>query len=190
MTGTSTATSKLEDSISTAVDGISVLIDNTNNWVSTLSGLETIVQDYSEHYEFLELIEKKAKDNNLKDDAATLRNGMSKAMEIKLDSYIDISNQNFENYTEFFFSDVFFDIAKQTAEYESDETLKFFVDSGDSIVSNLVVLGDSWELGTMIGTLVGNVVAGGENLINRVLEMMAVYDISVILQDSIIDTQK
>ena len=114
---------------------------------------------------------------------------MSKAMKIKLDTYSEISTENFENYKEFFFTDVFFEVAKQTAEYESDETLSFFVDSGDSIVSSMDVLGDSWELGTMIGTLVGNVVAGGENLINRVLEMMAIYDVSIILQDYLIDTQ-
>lgn len=168
---------------------MSVLIDNTDNWISALSNLETVVQDYSVHYEFLEIIEKNSNDNNLKEAASTLREGMSKAMKIKLDTYSEISNENFENYKEFFFTDVFFEVAKQTAEYESDETLSFFVDSGDSIVSSMDVLGDSWELGTMIGTLVGNVVAGGENLINRVLEMMAIYDVSIILQDYLIDTQ-
>lgn len=189
MAGTSPATTELENAISTAVDGMSVLIDNTENWISALSNLETVVQDYSAHYEFLELIENNSNDNNLKDAAATLRDGMSKAMKIKLDTYSDISNKNFQNYEAFFFSDVFFEVVKQTAEYEADEALSFFVDSGDSIVSSVDVLGDSWELGTMIGTLVGNVVAGGENLINRVLEMMAIYDVSVILQKSLIDTQ-
>lgn len=189
MAGTSPATTELENAISTAVDGMSVLIDNTDNWISALSNLETVVQDYSVHYEFLEIIEKNSNDNNLKEAASTLREGMSKAMKIKLDTYSEISTENFENYKEFFFTDVFFEVAKQTAEYESDETLSFFVDSGDSIVSSMDVLGDSWELGTMIGTLVGNVVAGGENLINRVLEMMAIYDVSIILQDYLIDTQ-
>lgn len=189
MAGTSPATTELENAISIAVDGMSVLIDNTDNWISALSNLETVVQDYSAHYEFLEIIEKNANDNNLKEAASTLREGMSKAMKIKLDTYSEISNENFKNYKEFFFADVFFEVAKQTAEYETDETLSFFVDSGDSIVSNMDVLGDSWELGTMIGTLVGNFVAGGENLINRVLEMMAIYDVSIILQDYLIDTQ-
>ncbi len=189
MAGTSPATTELENAISVAVDGMSVLIDNTDNWVSALSNLETVVQDYSAHYEFLEIIEKNSNDNNLKLAASTLREGMSKAMKIKLDTYSEISNENFENFKEFFFTDVFFEVAKQTAEYESDETLRFFVDSGDSIISSMDVLGDSWELGTMIGTLVGNVVAGGENLINRVLEMMAIYDVSVILQDYLINTQ-
>ena len=189
MAGTSPAITELENAISIAVDGMSVLIDNTDNWISALSNLETIVQDYSVHYEFLEIIEKNSNDNNLKEAASTLRKGMSKAMEIKLDTYSEISNENFENYKEFFFTEVFFDVVKQTVEYESDETLSFFVDSGDSIVSSIDVLGDSWELGTMIGTLVGNVVAGGENLINRVLEMMAIYDVSIILQDYLIDTQ-
>ena len=189
MVETGPATTELENAISIAVDGMLVLIDNTDNWISALSNLETIVQDYSAHYDFLEIIEKNSNDKNLQEAASTLREGMSKAMKIKLDTYSEISNENFENYKEFFFSDVFFEVAKQTAEYEADETLSFFVDSGDNIVSSVDVLGDSWELGTMIGTLVGNVVAGGENLINRVLEMMAIYDVSIILQDYLIDTQ-
>lgn len=48
---------------------------------------------------------------------------------------------------------------------------------------------DSWELGTMIGTLVGNTVVGGENLTNRLLETMALYDISEILKNELLETE-
>lgn len=73
-------------------------------------------------------------------------------------------------------------------EYDEDETLKYFVDNGNDIVSKLGALKSAWDLGKITGTLVGNVVVGGENLINRVLEIMAIYDISVILQEEIIQT--
>lgn len=186
MTGNNPATSELETSISTAIDGLSVLMNNTDNWIEGLSNLETIVQDYSNHDEFLRLIEENS-EGNLKNAAKTLRKGMAEAIRIKLDTYSKISNENYKEYQEFFFSDVFFNVLKQTPEYESDEALKFFVDSGDKIISKVNILESSWELGKMIGTLVGDVAVGGEDLINRVLEMMAVYDISVILQDKILE---
>lgn len=187
MVGNNPAASDLEMAISTAIDGLDVMIDNTDNWIRALSNLETIVQSYSEHDEFLKVIENKS-EGELKAAAQILRKGMEKALEIKLDTYRDISDKNYKNYEEFFFSDVFFNIVKQMPEYEEDAALKFFVDAGDDIVSKVDTLGSAWDLGKMIGTLVGDVVVGGENLINRVLEMMAIYDISVVLQGEVIET--
>lgn len=186
MVGNNPEVSKLETMISTAINGLDVLIDNTDNWIVALSNLETIIQDYSEHDKFLRLIIDKS-DGELKAAAQTLHKGLEKALEIKLDTYRDISDKNYKNYEEFFFSDVFFNVVKQMPEYETDEALKYFVDVGDTIVSKVGTWGSSWELGKMIGTLVGDVVVGGENLINRVLEMMAIYDISVVLQGEIIE---
>ena len=187
MVGTNPAASELETTLSTAVDGLSVLIDNTDNWISALSNLETIVKDYSEHDNFLKLLEEKS-NGELKEAAQTLRKGMKKALEIKLDTYQDVSDKNYKNYEEFFFSDFFFDAVKQLPEYENDEALKYFIDAGDNVVSKVGTLESAWDLGKIIGTMVGDAVVGGENLINRVLEMMAIYDISEILQEKILDT--
>lgn len=187
MVGSNPARSELETTLSTAINSLGILIDNTDNWISALSNLETIIQNYLDHDEFLKLIEEKS-DGELKAAAQTLRKGMGKALEIKLSTYQDVTNKNYKNYEEFFFSDVFFDTVKQMPEYEEDEALKYFVDVGDDIVSKMDTLGSAWDLGKMIGTLVGDVMVGGENLINRVLEMMAVYDISEVLQGQITDT--
>lgn len=187
MVGSNPAASELETTFSTAVDSLGVLIDNTDNWISALSNLETIVTDYSEHDEFLKLIEEES-EGELKAAAQTMRKGMKEALEIKFETYQDVSNKNYKNYEEVFFSDVFFDLVKQMPEYEEDEALKYFIDAGDEVVSKVGTLGSAWDLGKMIGTLVGDAVVGGENLINRVLEMMAIYDISEILQGKIIET--
>lgn len=187
MVGSNPAASELETTLSTAVDGLGVLTDNTDNWISALSNLETIVKDYSEHDEFLKLIEEES-EGELKAAAQTMRKGMKEAMEIKLETYQDVSDKNYKDYEEFFFSDVFFESVKQMPEYEDDRALKYFIDAGDNIVSKVGTLGSAWDLGKMIGTLVGDAVVGGENLINRVLEMMAIYDISELLQGKIIET--
>ena len=185
MTGISSSTSQLEEGISTAVDGLSVLSNNTDNWIEALTNLETIVQDYSAHSEFLELVAEKAEDSDLKDAANTLRGSLSKAIKIKLETYSNISNENFENYEEFFFSDGLFAAIKQTPDYASDESLKFFTECGEKVF----ILKDAWDLGVSIGKMVGNVVAGGEDLINRVLEMMALHDISDILVNGLFETE-
>lgn len=187
--GNNSTASQLESSIATAIDGLAVLVENTDNWINAISDLETIIQNYEKYDGFLKLIEEKG-EGELKEAATILRNGMSEAMEIKLSTYIDVSNENFKNYSEFFFSDVFFTILKQSPQYSSDENIKFFVDCGDNIVTKLGTLKSSWDLGVMIGKLVGNVAVGGENMINRLLEMMALHDISVILQGEIIDLSK
>ena len=184
--GNNSTASQLESSIATAIDGLAVLAENTANWIEALSDLETIIQDYEKYDEFLELIEENG-NGELKEAATTLRRGMSEAIEIKLNTYAEISNKNFDKYSEFFFTDVLFTIIKQTPQYNSDESVKFFVDCGDNIVSKYSTLKSSWDLGKLIGTLVGNVTVGGENIINRLLEMAALHDISVILQEKIID---
>lgn len=181
MVGTNKEVSKFEDAISTAIGRISTLKGNIDNWVDALSDLETIVEDYSKHDEFLELIEKKS-DGELKKAASILRSGMSKAFMMKLDTYADVSDKNCQNYGEMFFTDIFWETLRQTQDYENDKTFKEFVDAGEGFVSKVEYIKDSWELALGIGKLVGNVVVGGEDLINRVLEIFALADISAILQ--------
>lgn len=181
--------SELESGISTAISGISTLADNTDNWIEALSNLETIVDDYTKYDNFLKLIEENA-DGKLREAATILRSGMKEAMYFKLSTYTEVENKNFDNYSEFFFDSVFFPSLKQTSQYGSDENFKCFVDFGNDIVSKKGILKDSWDLGTKIGKLVGDIAVGGEDIINRVLEMMALYDISVILQEKIIGLEE
>lgn len=164
------------ENLSTAISGLNTLAENTDNWINALSDLETIVQNYEKHEIFLSAIEEES-EGALKSAATKLKNAMSTAMNIKLDTYTEISNENFGNYTEFFFEDVFFNALKNTSEYASDDAFAFFVDGGGSIVEKFGVLNASWELGKQIGTLIGNIAVGGENLINRVREIKVATDI-------------
>lgn len=186
---TNSNASQFETDISTAVNGLMVLTENTNNWINALSDLETMIQNYSKYDGFLELIENSA-EGELRLAAKELRESMMFAFEKQLSTYLDISDKNFENYEEFFFTDFQFNVLKKTQDYASDDSIKFFVDCGDNIISKIGLLEDSWELGKGIGKLVGNVVVGGEDLINRVLELMALYEISQILKDEIIDLER
>ncbi|MGO5097463.1 VWA domain-containing protein [Agathobaculum sp. LCP25S3_E8] len=185
MTG-NTSLGSLGENLSTAISGLDTLAKNTDNWIGALSNLETIVQNYEKHEIFLSAIENES-EGNLKQAAAKLKNAMSTAMKIKLDTYTEISNENFKNYSEFFFEDIFFKTLKNTQEYATDDAFAFFVDGGSSIVGNISVLNASWELGKQIGTLIGNIAVGGENLINRVREIKVATDIRRALSLSMIN---
>lgn len=167
---------ELEENLSTAISGLNTLAKNTDNWIGALSDLETIVQNYEKHKIFLSAIESES-EGALKQAATKLQNAMSTAMKIKLDIYAEISNENFENYSEFFFEDIFFKTLKNVPEYTADDTFAFFVDEGSVAVGKFSVLKASWDLGKQIGTLIGNIAVGGENLINRVREIKVATDI-------------
>lgn len=167
---------ELGENLSTAISGLNTLVENTDNWIGALSDLETIVQNYEKHKIFLSAIESES-EGALKQAATKLQNAMSTAMKIKLDTYTEISNENFENYSEFFFEDIFFKALKNVPEYTADDTFAFFVDGGSFVVGKFSVLSASWDLGKQIGTLIGNIAVGGENLINRVREIKVATDI-------------
>lgn len=184
MIGMDKSASDLEEWISIAVSGLSTMGSNIDNWIGALSDIETIVQNYTSYDMFLALIEEKAT-GDLKIAASNLRTSMETAMKLKLDTYGDVLDENFENYTEFFFTDVFFDALKLTSEYDSDENFKVLVDCGsefsDKIKEFFLNPKKAWDLGVAIGTLVGNVAVGGEDVINRLHELMALCDIGNIL---------
>lgn len=177
MKGVDKSTEQLGDWIKVAISGLETMASNTTNWIEGISDLETIIQNYAKHDAFLALIETKS-DGSLKKAASTLRTSLAEAMKIKLNSYSDISNDNFQNYTEFFFEDLFFDALKLTDLYDTDEAFKVFVDLGASVLK----LWTAIKVGVEIGKFIGNIAVGSEDVINRVLEMKAVYDISEILE--------
>lgn len=188
MTQENSGISKLKSKISTAVEGLSVLATNTNNWIEALSSLETVIQNYSAYDVFLEVVEKRA-DGNLKIAASRLRDGMHKAILLKLSTYTSVTEENFKKYEEFFFTNMFLDIARKTDLYGSDENFRVLVDCGDEFMGVKSYLQDSWDLGLAIGKLVGNITVNGEDLINRLLETMAIYDISEILQEELLELE-
>lgn len=184
MVGMDKSASDLEKWISIAVSGLSTMAGNVDNWIDALSDLETIVQNYTSYDMFLALVEERAT-GDLKTAASNLRTSMKTAMKLKLDTYSKVLDENFENYAEFFFTDVFFDSLKLTSEYDSDEDFKVLVDCGsdfaDKVKEFFLNPKKAWDLGIAIGKLVGNVAVGGEDIINRLHELMALRDIGNIL---------
>lgn len=187
--GLGEAATALQSNIALAVDSLAVLAEHTENYIEAISNLEALIRDYSAHQTFLDQVARGTDDPDLRDAAETLQNILAEAFGVKLETYADISEENFQDYEEFFFSNILFTALKNTPEYASDEMIKFFTDCGDAVVTAAFVFKGSWELGKAIGVLVGDVVTGGENLINRALEMLALFHISNTLEDALIDAQ-
>lgn len=184
--GLQTNTSEVAETVEMAVDAISAISDNTSNWIDAVSNLETVLADFSKYDRFLGLMEDKGNDR-LRSAASLMRTSLQNALNIKLGTYLDISDQNFGNYTEFFFNDVLFKAAKQTETYKKDNTFRTFIDAGDNFRNSGMVLFDSFKTGLDIGKLIGNITVGSDNMKIRLMEMEALYDISVILQTKILD---
>ncbi len=177
-----------EEALVTAIDSLSTFTDNADNWLSALCDLETVLYNYGKLDELLNYIYENSS-GELKKAAQELNSGMKSLMCIKLEMYNDVSNKNFQNYTELLFTDSLFKAVKLSDEYASDDSLKFFVDKADDLFNKLDVMKSSWDLGTIIGKTIGNVAVGGENIIRRVHEIEALSDIEDVLSNKILEEQ-
>lgn len=187
--GSYPAVTEIESYVSHAMEAVYQGKESVENWIETLSELETVIQNYGRYDLFLQTVEENTSDKDLKDACSTLRTSMQKAAKIRMESYNDVKDKNFENWSGAFFSESFFTAVRAIPEYASDDTFQFFVDGADDFLSKVGTLKSSWELGKKIGTLVGNLTVGGENLINRVLEMMALHDINESLRTATLNLQ-
>lgn len=177
-----------EEALTTAIDGLSTLTDNTDNLLDALCDLETILYNYGKLDKLLNYIYENSS-GELKKAAQELNSGMKSLMCIKLEMYNDVSNKNFQNYTELLFTDSFIKAVKLSDEYANDENLKFFVDKADGLFEVLDVMKNSWNLGVIIGKTIGNITVGGENIIRRVHEIEALSDIEDVLSNKILEEQ-
>lgn len=169
--------SKFEKVLSTAIDGVSAGIDSADAWLEAIYDIDTLMQDYSNYDQFLEVVEKNSS-GELESAAHKMRNAFEQILKIKLEQFGQASSSSLDSMSEFFFSDLAVDLLKKNALYNDDECVHIILDETGGLIDKLGIIKDSLELGFIIGKTVGNIVVGGENLINRVLEVKALTDIS------------
>lgn len=169
-------------------DGFDVILNSVDNEIDALINLDIVLQNYEKYDAFLALIENNS-DGNLKTASSTLRRSVRDALWIKLDAYGDVSIDQIKNFSMFFIDDTLFDIIKSSSLYALDEEFSLCIDICESLKDSVFTVIDSWKYGLDIGKLIGNATVEGEKLIQRVHEMEAIYDISIILQSEIIGRQ-
>lgn len=186
ITGNNNNAQEFEKILNTAIGTLSTQIDNVDNWLEGIIGLDTILEDYSAFDEILTLLENEGT-GELKSAASDLKNALKKSVELRIETYTKIQDENYtNNFEDFIFNGYFFDAMKLTDEYDNDESVRFFTDKSKKITDKISLLKDSWELGLSIGKMIGNLTIGAEDLIYRTRESMAICDISKILQLNIL----
>lgn len=179
---------KMEEILTTAIDGLSVLIDNSDNYLETISNLETILYNYGKYDEFLSYIYENSQ-GELKEAAKELNSKLTNLMKIKLDMYTDVTDENFQNFSETFMSDIFIETIKQTNDYANDECLQTITGVGEKILDIDELYKSVEDLMFITAKTVGNITVGGENLINRAFEIEALSDIEEIVSKMIFEQQ-
>lgn len=180
MSGSSGKVKELGELIKSTMSGLAKVAKNTDGWIEAISNLETLIQDYAKFDNFLALIESDGR-GNLKSAASKLRTCMADAMKLRLDTYCDLAESHSVTYTKFFFEDVFYTALKQTDLYDKDSGFAGFVD----VCANVNQRWCALNLGKDIGKFIGNIAVGAEDIVNRTLEMKAIYDITEILESEL-----
>src|SRR5699024_376304 len=112
---------------------LSTQIDNVDNWLEGIIGLDTILEDYSAFDEILTLLENEGT-GELKSAASDLKNALKKSVELRIETYTKIQDENYtNNFEDFIFNGYFFDAMKLTDEYDNDESVRFFTDKSKKI---------------------------------------------------------
>lgn len=180
--------SKMEEIITTAIDGLSVLIDDNENYLEAISNFETILYNYGKYDEFLSYIYENSQ-GELKEAAKELNSEFTSLMKIKLDMYTDVTDKNFQNFSETFMSDIFIETIKRTDDYANDECLQTVTGIGEKALGIVGLYKSVEDLMFLTAKTVGNITVGGENLINRAFEIEALSDIEEIVSKMIFEQQ-
>lgn len=179
--GASMPTNEMVDMLTKVLGGLSTAAKNIDVVIDALSDLEVLVQNYADYDTFLAMIEGNA-DGALKTAASTLRSKMQEMMDLRLTTYDDAAQKSSENLQEYLVSDWFIDICQNIPEYQNDAQMQKILGT----YSDYFNLKQAWDAGSAIGMLTADAVVGGEKLINRLHEMMALHEISVILQTELL----
>lgn len=170
-------TKDTNSAVCTAIEGIATVYDSSDERISAVYDVETLVQDYIQYDLFLELIEN-ASDGTLKSAASKMRTSLSAAIRNRLEKHGDILNSQSLKYGYYFMTDKVADILKEAREYLDDSCFHTFVDRSENLLSEIGDIGTEPDLGFIIEKTDGDLKAGGKDLFNRVNELRILDEIS------------
>ena len=163
--------------VCTAIGGIATVYDSSDERISAVYDVETLVQDYIQYDLFLELIEN-ASDGTLKSAASKMRTSLKAAIRHRLVKHKDILNSQSLKYGYYFMTDKVADILKEASEYLDDSCFHTFVDRSERLLSAIGDIGTGSDLGFIIEKTDGDLKAGGKDLLLRVNELRILDEIS------------
>ena len=174
--GNAEASKEFSDWLEMAIGILQTEAENMDHYIDTFSKLQTQWVNLVRFQSYLtKLSTLPSADDALKDAAVELNSCLTSVMQIKLENFVQILDDNFENTGEYIFTDLVWDMIPKSSIYENDETVRWFVDKG----SNVMKLLGSWQFGDAIGRFAGNLIVSGEDLNTRMKEMITLRQIAI-----------
>ena len=164
----------LGTAIGTGVDGIDMIIENSEQ----AKYYEVILQDYSEASDFLNAISKYAECEELREVASSLLEVNDTLLMKRIEYLSDVSENAIEYETKFFINNMSIELLKETDEYLTDETVKWYVDEGIHLKNGILSLKDAGDFAFKATILAGDIGFGTSNVYKRYQEMKTVADIA------------
>lgn len=162
----------IPEDVSLAVSIINQIPKNTEDWAKGACTLKTTLQLYEKHDIFLRTVEENA-EGTLKEAASELRTDQSKVVKAHLRAYGDLVMDSAEDYAKLFVDGIW---AEDWIDYIKDK-LPFSI---PKVFSSAF---QGAALGVEIGKLVGNLSVGAEDVMAYIVEIKAVHDISIIIEN-------
>lgn len=160
--------------IDAATDGAEVIIDN----VEQAKYYETTIRDYAQSRLFLDAISNYAENEDLRTTASTLLEANDKLLESRLEYLADSSATLVDYQAKFFVKNMSFELLKNADLYKTDETVKWYVDSGKKITDSIQLIFSKAKFAFRMTMLAGDIGFGTSDTFNRYQEMKTVSEIA------------
>lgn len=169
---------KLLETISPIIDaatgGAEVIIDN----VEQAKYYETSIRDYAQSKLFLEAVRNYAENKELRSAASSLLVANDKLLESRLE-YLSNSAATLADYEAgFFVENLSFALLKTADIYQSDETVKWYVDCGEKLSDSIGAIFSAGSFAFNMTMLAGDIGFGTSDTFNRYQEMKIVSDVA------------
>lgn len=181
-------TSELQEKTSSVIDELVTLQEGDVKY-TIISNFETVLQNYLKYNHILTSMEQ-SKNTNLKSAAVSLHSTLYDFITVYLNNYIDISKNNLENLNEFLFSDFSFQQFKKISTHEQESTTNITINYIENILSNIDLTKDSFHLEKAAELIAGDASSNGNNSFHTIIKIMALSDISSVLQDKTVELAK
>lgn len=168
-------------------DAVGSLLDIGKDIAKANANMAALLQDYSDACDFLTAVEKNAS-GDLRSAARKMRESMDTMLETRIDGISKKADIISVEGIKFLFTDDLFDALKDSDLVKKNKALASCMEHCNAAYA--VLKGIPYlKLGFGIGKLVGNLTVGGENLLKRYLEIMALHDIADALYPSLEDAK-
>lgn len=160
--------------LESATGGADVILDT----VAQAKYYETSIRDYAQSALFLEAVSRYAENKELREVAASLLDANNRLLKSRLEYLTDVSATLADYEGEFFLNNLSFALLKTSDLYLSDETVRWYVDCGETLSSSIGSLISSGSFAFKMTMLAGDIGFGTSDTFHRYQEMNTIADIA------------